>query len=109
MADEAPVAIVIHGGAGTFTREGMTHEMLAAYRSTLREAVTSGHRVLKEGGSSLDAVTVAIRIMEDSPLFNAGKAPCLTTKASTNSMRPSWTAQTWPPAQSPDCNIYATP
>lgn len=73
MADDAPVAIVIHGGAGTFTREGMAPEMVAAYRSTLREAVTTGHRILKQGGSSLDAVTAAIRIMEDSPHFNAGK------------------------------------
>jgi len=73
MADDAPVAIVIHGGAGTFTREGMNPDMVAAYRSTLREAVTTGHQILKQGGSSLDAVTAAIRIMEDSPLFNAGK------------------------------------
>jgi beta-aspartyl-peptidase (threonine type) len=70
---DAPVAIVIHGGAGTLSRETMSPEREAAFRARLREAVTAGHAVLTGGGDSLDAVSTAIRILEDSPLFNAGR------------------------------------
>ncbi len=73
-ADEhAPIAIAIHGGAGTISRENMTPEREAAIRGVLEDSVRAGHAVLTDGGSSVDAVVAAIRIMEDSPLFNAGK------------------------------------
>lgn len=72
-AQSGPVAIVIHGGAGALNKENLTRAQEAAYREKLREAVQAGHQVLGRGGSSLDAVTTAIRVMEDSPLFNAGK------------------------------------
>lgn len=65
--------IVIHGGAGAIRRETLSPEKEAAYRAALTEALQAGHSILAQGGSSLDAVSAAIRIMEDSPLFNAGK------------------------------------
>ena len=69
----APVAIAIHGGAGTIRREDMTAEREAEFRAALEEAVRVGHGVLSAGGASLDAVRSAINLLEDSPLFNAGK------------------------------------
>src|ERR1700685_3365633 len=68
-----PIAIVIHGGAGTISRKDMTPEMDARYRAALKQALEAGYAVLKQGGKSLDAVQAAIRVMEDDPLFNAGK------------------------------------
>jgi len=66
-------AIVIHGGAGTITREKMTTELEKEYRSALAEALNKGKKILSDGGTALDAVEQTIRIMEDNPLFNAGK------------------------------------
>jgi L-asparaginase / beta-aspartyl-peptidase len=68
-----PITLVIHGGAGTIKRENMTPEREEAYRAALNEALEAGFAVLEYGGTSLDAVIAAIKIMEDSPLFNAGK------------------------------------
>ncbi len=76
-------SIIIHGGAGTILRENMTPEKEAAYKETLEKAIKVGYTVLKEGGSSLDAVQKTINIMEDSPLFNAGKGAVF-THAGTN-------------------------
>ncbi|QRN98148.1 isoaspartyl peptidase/L-asparaginase [Archangium violaceum] len=70
--------IVIHGGAGVIKREALSAEREAAVRAVLTEALQAGHSVLAKGGSSLDAVTAAIRVMEDSPLFNAGKGAVFT-------------------------------
>ena len=72
-APDHPIAIVIHGGAGTITRKDMTPEMETQYRAGLKQALDAGYAVLKSGGHSLDAVQAAIRVMEDNPLFNAGK------------------------------------
>ena len=72
------LAIVIHGGAGTILRENMTPEQETEYNEKLEEAIRVGYTILKEGGSSLDAVTKTINIMEDSPLFNAGKGAVFT-------------------------------
>ena len=71
-------AIVIHGGAGTIMKENMTLELEAAYNYKLTEAIKTGHEILKNGGSSMDAVEATIRIMEDSPLFNSGKGAVFT-------------------------------
>ena len=71
------VAIAIHGGAGTIRRADMTPELDREYRDTLRLALGMGHEVLSLGGSSLAAVEAAILILEDSPLFNAGKGAVL--------------------------------
>lgn len=66
-------AIVIHGGAGRVTRENHNKEQQEAYSQKLQEALDAGYAVLEKGGVSLDAVQAAINVMEDSPLFNAGK------------------------------------
>jgi L-asparaginase / beta-aspartyl-peptidase len=74
-----PFGFAIHGGAGTILKSEMSPEMEAAYQAKLQEAVLAGYNILKEGGSSLDAVEAAIRLLEDSPLFNAGKGSVLTS------------------------------
>lgn len=70
--------LLIHGGAGTIRKESMTPEREAAYVAALKEALQAGYRELKAGHSSLDAVEKAIQVMEDSPLFNAGKGAVFT-------------------------------
>lgn len=72
-----PVAIVIHGGAGTIQRAKLDGETEQAYRDKLKESIEAGHQVLMSGGSSREAVVAAIRVMEDSPLFNAGHGAVL--------------------------------
>lgn len=71
-------AIVIHGGAGTINKAALTPSQQQAYEAALTEAVNAGYQVLEQGGSSLDAVTKAVLVMEDSPLFNAGKGAVYT-------------------------------
>lgn len=71
-------AIVIHGGAGVITREKMTPEMDKEYRSALMEAMATGRRILAAGGTALEAVEKTINILEDNPLFNAGKGAVFT-------------------------------
>ena len=66
-------AIAIHGGAGTILKSTMTPEKEKAYLDGLKNAIEAGETILKNGGSSLDAVEKAIRSLEDNPLFNAGK------------------------------------
>lgn len=78
-------AIVIHGGAGTILKKNMSDEMEAAYRAKLNEALQAGNTVLEKGGTATEAVVAAIRIMEDSPLFNAGKG-AVYTHEETNEM-----------------------
>jgi beta-aspartyl-peptidase (threonine type) len=80
-----PFGFVIHGGAGTIERSRMTPERERAYREKLTEALLAGHEVLKKGGGCLDAVVAAITLMEDSPLFNAGKGAVF-TNAGTNEL-----------------------
>ncbi len=77
--------LVIHGGAGTITKENMTPEKEMAYTEKLKEALNAGYFILEENGSALDAVEAAIRILEDSPLFNAGKGAVF-THAGTNEL-----------------------
>jgi beta-aspartyl-peptidase (threonine type) len=66
-------AIVLHGGAGVIERASMNPQTEAAYRASLTKAIEAGAQVLDRGGSSMDAVETAIRILEDDPLFNAGR------------------------------------
>jgi beta-aspartyl-peptidase (threonine type) len=75
-----PITIVIHGGAGTIKRENMTPEKEKAYQEVMKTALDSGYSVLEKGGKSLDAVIAAIKVMEDSPLFNAGKGSVFTNE-----------------------------
>lgn len=83
--DNLPIAIAIHGGAGTITRASMTPEREAEYRSALERALKAGYAILQDHGSSLDAAEAAVRVMEDSPLFNAGKGAVFTS-AGTNEL-----------------------
>ncbi len=73
ISKEIPFALVIHGGAGTIKKEYMTDEQENAYRDKLQEALDAGYTILENGGTSIEAVQKTINIMEDSPLFNAGK------------------------------------
>lgn len=70
--------MVIHGGAGTILKSQMTPEKEQAYKKALTEALQIGYNLLQSGKSSLDAVEAAVRILEDSPLFNAGKGAVFT-------------------------------
>lgn len=70
--------IVIHGGAGNVDRERVPIEREAAFYAKLNEALDAGEAILKAGGSSLDAVEAAVRILEDSPKFNAGRGAVFT-------------------------------
>jgi beta-aspartyl-peptidase (threonine type) len=72
-AGEAPVRLLIHGGAGAIERAKLTPALEAEYEQALAAALAAGYAVLAEGGSSVDAVIAAIVAMEDSPLFNAGR------------------------------------
>lgn len=74
------ITLVIHGGAGTITRQLMTPEKEKAYQQALNQALQAGYAVLQRGGTSLDAVEAAIHVMEDSPLFNAGKGAVFTNE-----------------------------
>jgi beta-aspartyl-peptidase (threonine type) len=71
--DTAPIRLVIHGGAGAITRARLKKEREQAYTQVLEQSLAAGYAVLARGGSSIDAVIAAIVVMEDSPLFNAGK------------------------------------
>ncbi|MBW8302564.1 MAG: isoaspartyl peptidase/L-asparaginase, partial [Brevundimonas sp.] len=66
-------SFAIHGGAGVIERDSLTPEQDAAYRAALHRALEAGSSVLADGGSALDAIQAAIQIMEDDPLFNAGR------------------------------------
>jgi L-asparaginase / beta-aspartyl-peptidase len=76
--DTTRYVIVIHGGAGTILKKNMTPEKEAAYTAGLKQALETGYKLLKEGKSSLDAVEATIRVLEDNPLFNAGKGAVFT-------------------------------
>ena len=66
-------AVVVHGGAGVIERSSMTPEAEKQYRAGITEAINAAGAVLDKGGSSLDAVEAAIKLLEDNPMFNAGR------------------------------------
>lgn len=72
------IALAVHGGAGTILRKNMTAEMEKAYTKALRLSLQKGHELLLTGGSSLDAVELAVKELEDCPLFNAGRGAVFT-------------------------------
>ncbi|HEX8297671.1 MAG TPA: isoaspartyl peptidase/L-asparaginase [Rubricoccaceae bacterium] len=72
-----PVVLVVHGGAGALRRGGYTPEQDAALRAAIADALRAGHAVLAEGRPALDAVQTAIELLEDDPLFNAGRGAVL--------------------------------
>jgi beta-aspartyl-peptidase (threonine type) len=71
-------SFAIHGGAGTLERSRMTEQQQADYKAALQVALDAGAKVLKDGGSAIDAVTAAITILEDDPKFNAGRGAVFT-------------------------------
>ena len=71
-------AIIIHGGAGTILKKNMTPEKETAYEAKLAEAIKVGYAILNKGGTSQEAVMKTIQVMEESPLFNAGKGAVFT-------------------------------
>ncbi len=73
-------AIIIHGGAGTILKENMSDEMEAEYKEKLEEVVKVGYTILKNVGTSQDPVLKTIQVMEESPLFNAGKGAVFTNE-----------------------------
>lgn len=78
--DQGKFIMVIHGGAGTILKSQMTPEKENAYKEALTLALQTGYNKLKAGESSLNAIESAVRIMEDSPLFNAGKGAVFTNE-----------------------------
>jgi beta-aspartyl-peptidase (threonine type) len=77
-AQQKKYVMVIHGGAGTILKKNMTPEKEAAYIAALTQALQTGYQQIQAGRSSLDAVETTIHVMEDSPLFNAGKGAVFT-------------------------------
>ena len=72
------IALAVHGGAGTILKSKMTAELEKAYTAALHTALQKGYELLMSGGSSLDAVEIAVRELEDCPLYNAGKGAVFT-------------------------------
>ncbi|WP_198315798.1 isoaspartyl peptidase/L-asparaginase family protein [Chitinophaga tropicalis] len=70
--------LVVHGGAGTILKKNMSPEQEAAYKAGLQEALSTGYKLIQAGKSSLDAVEATVRVLEDNPLFNAGKGAVFT-------------------------------
>jgi len=77
-ANDAPIAIAIHGGAGTILKSNMTPELEIQYREKLTQALKAGYQALQQGQSSIQAVEQAIIVLENSPLFNAGRGAVYT-------------------------------
>lgn len=77
---QGKITLVIHGGAGTILKKNMSPEKEKAYKAKLEEALLAGYAILEKGGTSLEAVTTAIQVLEESPLFNAGKGAVFTNE-----------------------------
>lgn len=75
--DKRMYAIAIHGGAGAIERGRLAPEQDLEFRKSLEAALEAGYAILERGGSSVDAVTTAVRLLEDDPLFNAGRGAVL--------------------------------
>ncbi len=80
LAQKQLIAIAIHGGAGVIDRASLSKEREAAIRTDLERAVRAGYTRLTAGASSLDAVSAAVIVLEDSPYFNAGKGAVYTSE-----------------------------
>lgn len=78
QAQSSKISLAIHGGAGTILKQNMSPEKESAYHAALSEALQKGYAILQAGGTALDAVETAVKLMEDNPLFNAGKGAVFT-------------------------------
>lgn len=74
------IGIAIHGGAGTILKSSLTPEKEEAYKAALQNALDSAYELLENGSSATDAVEKAVSVLEDSPLFNAGKGSVFTAE-----------------------------
>lgn len=72
------ISIAIHGGAGTLVKGLMTPQLEAEYQIALKTARDQGYSILAKGGTALDAVETAVILLENTPLFNAGKGSVFT-------------------------------
>lgn len=79
-AKKRDIVLVVHGGAGTILKSRMTDEKEKLYKIGLEQALQAGYRILEKGGTALDAVETAVKILEDNPLFNAGKGAVFTNE-----------------------------
>lgn len=75
---QAPVTLLVHGGAGTLTRADLSADQERDYREAMQQALQAGQALLLQGGSAVDAVVAAVCVLEDCPLFNAGKGSVFT-------------------------------
>jgi beta-aspartyl-peptidase (threonine type) len=73
-------SIAVHGGAGTLVKGMMTPQLESQYKAALKDALDAGYYLLENGGTAVDAVEVAVKALEDSPLFNAGKGSVFTAE-----------------------------
>ena len=73
--------IAIHGGAGTITRSSITPEQQQAYRAALRDVLLGAQRKLAEGAAAEEVAVEAVRLLEECPLFNAGRGAVFTADA----------------------------
>jgi L-asparaginase / beta-aspartyl-peptidase len=78
--EKGKYTLVIHGGAGTIRKSTMTAEKERAYNNALEESLQAGNKILANGGNALDAVVAAVKVLEDNPLFNAGKGAVFTNE-----------------------------
>lgn len=76
--EQSQWSIAIHGGAGTIARENTTEEQRSQYEAALQQALDAGSEVLRGGGAAIDAIKASIVLLEDSPLFNAGRGAVFT-------------------------------
>lgn len=79
-AQKPEYVIIIHGGAGDLTKEYLTSYDELSYKTALNEALEIGSEILENGGSAVDAVVKVISVLEDSPVFNAGKGAVFNTE-----------------------------
>lgn len=70
--------LVVHGGAGAISRVKLTKPREKEARDAMEQALRAGHAIIKKGGGSLDAVIAAVKVLEDAPIYNAGRGSCLT-------------------------------
>ncbi len=79
-ASKSKFVLVVHGGAGTILKSQMSEEKEKAYTESLKEALEKGAAILEKGGLAMDAVEASVRVLEDNPLFNAGKGAVFTNE-----------------------------
>jgi beta-aspartyl-peptidase (threonine type) len=77
---KAKWALVVHGGAGVIERKDLNPEQEKAYRDAMTRVANAGADVLKKGGTALDAIEAAVHLLEDDPLFNAGRGAVFTAE-----------------------------